>query len=264
MLNEFIKYLEGQVDRGLYVLGAQTEIVDNYQVFRNNKPLGTLKSWMKSIGQSTLAYNTVEKLYVSRIKKWGNIRFSIFDCSGLGMNFICAKFDTKDLTANGMLGKCERLEKKDLKKGDWVFRTYKTGTKKGKAHHIGYIVDDNLSVVEDYGKAKGVIKRPLDTSYWNTYGRPSYFKDEIEKEHEKVKPVFTRILKRVKPTMAGDDVKELQKLLNEVNGAELAVDGRFGALTEKAVKDFQKAKGLTVDGKVGKNTVTALGGEWRG
>jgi Putative peptidoglycan binding domain/CHAP domain len=39
----------------------------------------------------------------------------------------------------------------------------------------------------------------------------------------------------------------------------LAKDGQFGALTANAVKDFQKAKGLAVDGVVGPQTWHALG-----
>lgn len=46
----------------------------------------------------------------------------------------------------------------------------------------------------------------------------------------------------------GEDVKVLQKLLY------LKEDGIFGDLTEEAVKDFQKANGLTVDGIVGNAT----------
>ncbi len=39
----------------------------------------------------------------------------------------------------------------------------------------------------------------------------------------------------------------------------LAKDGQFGSLTESAVKDFQKKKGLSVDGVVGPITWHALG-----
>ena len=55
----------------------------------------------------------------------------------------------------------------------------------------------------------------------------------------------------------GSDVTELQKRLNE-NGYDLAVDGQFGKETQKAVRDYQKKKGLVVDGIVGKNTWASL------
>jgi len=54
-------------------------------------------------------------------------------------------------------------------------------------------------------------------------------------------------------------VTELQSLLNH-HGAELAVDGDFGPLTEAAVRDFQVEKGLSVDGIVGPQTKGALYG----
>lgn len=51
----------------------------------------------------------------------------------------------------------------------------------------------------------------------------------------------------------GAEVKTLQGKLN------LMADGIFGPLTEEAVKEFQRRKGLTVDGVVGAKTWAALG-----
>ena len=57
----------------------------------------------------------------------------------------------------------------------------------------------------------------------------------------------------------GDDVKELQRLLN-ANGYSLDVDGIWGDNTEDAVRKYQKQNGLTVDGIVGTNTWGSLYG----
>ncbi len=55
----------------------------------------------------------------------------------------------------------------------------------------------------------------------------------------------------------GEDVAALQRVLRD-HGFALAVDGDFGAATELAVTQFQKAKGLGADGVVGARTWAAL------
>lgn len=58
----------------------------------------------------------------------------------------------------------------------------------------------------------------------------------------------------------GADVRELQTMLISLGYScgDAGVDGDFGNGTESAVKSFQKAIGLKVDGLVGKNTITKL------
>lgn len=53
---------------------------------------------------------------------------------------------------------------------------------------------------------------------------------------------------------SGDEVKQLQKLLNELNDAGLDIDGKYGPLTKQAVKDFQTKYKIKVDGIVGPET----------
>ena len=57
--------------------------------------------------------------------------------------------------------------------------------------------------------------------------------------------------------LRGNDVRELQTLLNG-HGAGLTVDGDFGRGTEAAVKNFQRANGLSADGVVGPATLKVL------
>ena len=61
----------------------------------------------------------------------------------------------------------------------------------------------------------------------------------------------------------GPGVKRLQEALNaagiQVNGQPLPTTGHFGDQTEAAVKQYQQQKGLEVDGRAGKDTLTALG-----
>jgi len=56
----------------------------------------------------------------------------------------------------------------------------------------------------------------------------------------------------------GSQVKAAQWLLNEHGYGVIAVDGVFGAATERAVKSFQSARGLSADGVIGARTWTAL------
>lgn len=56
----------------------------------------------------------------------------------------------------------------------------------------------------------------------------------------------------------GETVKTLQTILNEVDNAGLVVDGSFGSATRSAVKAFQEANNLKVDGIVGPATWAAL------
>jgi len=61
----------------------------------------------------------------------------------------------------------------------------------------------------------------------------------------------------IKQGASGGCVVELQSLLNQF-GAKIATDGSFGPGTATAVKNFQRAYGLSVDGIVGPATKTAL------
>ena len=66
-------------------------------------------------------------------------------------------------------------------------------------------------------------------------------------------------------TASGEQVKTVQRLLNamdyrDAKGQRLDVDGIFGTNTDSAVKSYQKANGLTVDGIVGPATWKKLTG----
>ena len=56
----------------------------------------------------------------------------------------------------------------------------------------------------------------------------------------------------------GQEVKDLQQRLKALGFYTGSVDGDFGVGTENAVKAFQKQYGLTVDGKVGTQTMAKL------
>jgi peptidoglycan hydrolase-like protein with peptidoglycan-binding domain len=246
-LQEFIDYLEEQVKIGsIYVLGSQgqtgTQITESWIKYREH--------------YVAYNYNRAIALWKERIKA-GFTSLRAYDCSGLGIYWLynLKRIFSGDLSANGMYGKCTPISRTSLKKGDWVFRKKTTGRK----YHIGYIVDDELNVIESMGRSDGVVKRPLNasgTSYWNAYGRPNAFKSEIEANDAPAG--YTRLLKLVNPYMSGSDVLAVQTKLQELGYFKGSLGGNFGPITQAAVIAFQKANKLEVDGIVGIKTWNAL------
>ena len=58
---------------------------------------------------------------------------------------------------------------------------------------------------------------------------------------------------------SGEVVSQIQTRLKRWGYYNGAVDGIYGSATEKAVRLFQQKNGLAVDGKAGKNTLSAMG-----
>lgn len=125
--------------------------------------------------------------------------------------------------------------------------------------HIG-IYEGNGYVLEFRGTAYGAVRTKLAGRGFNYWGK---LKDVDYGEVKDNKWVVIRLLKYSRPLQSGEDVKELQVRLTEAGFACGKIDGIFGQNTKAAVMAYQKAKGLTIDGKAGKNTITALGGVWK-
>lgn len=250
LLNEFIEYLKHEVEvHSIYVIGAQGQ-----------RGKDITETWIKyreqaSEKNATRAINFWKKQCAAG---YADV-LGAFDCSGLGMYWLqqLKKIYPSDLNANGMYSKCStKLTKDQLKKGDWVFVDTD-----GRKTHIGYIVDDNLTVIESRGRDYGVVAGPLDKR-WTHFGRPDVFKEEIEeKEYDNMENINIVIKRNLKTGTSGDDVKALQIYLNRF-GAGLSGTGTFSTKTNNAVIKFQKENGLTADGIAGKNTITKLGMIW--
>lgn len=67
------------------------------------------------------------------------------------------------------------------------------------------------------------------------------------------------VLATSKRGSSGSEVRQIQEKLKRWGYYSGSVDGIYGSATEKAVKKFQKANGLTADGIAGKATLNAMG-----
>lgn len=124
----------------------------------------------------------------------------------------------------------------------------------GSWSHTGLHVGGNNVI-----HCSGEVKRDTVTGgscKWTHYAIPKglYTPEEIKKAHEE-RGGFMRIMKK---GMRGEDVRELQQMLNDAGFDCGSADGVFGAKTETALKAFQSKHGLTVDGVCGQQTWTAL------
>lgn len=264
VLQEFLSYLEEQPDnRSIYVFGAQGQ---GEGVISEN--------WIRRMETSRNNADRAIALWKRR-KAEGKTALRAFDCSGLIVYFFqnLKGILKSDTTAHGLKGMCSQISQAKLLPGDFVFRVYTSGAKKGRAYHVGVVVDMEKNVIEAKGRDDGVVKRPLnaEAGYWNDFGRPAFLKAEIEGDASALQPApagweLSRLLKKASPLMKGEDVRAVQNALISKGyscGASGA-DGQLGAGTENAVKAFQKANALADDGIVGENTCKKLGGVWKG
>ena len=240
-LDIYINYLETQVkNHSIYVFGAQGE----------GYPTIT-ESWIRKMETTVVNAERAIKHWKKECALGYEKVLKAFDCSGLGMYELHILFGYPDTTADGMYKKyCTQITKAQLKRGDWVFKRNSLG----KVIHVGYVVDNNLNVIEAQGRDMGVVKRNINKGGWNLYGRPSCFRDEITNVWIATRPLHKGL--------KGEDVAELQRHLIErgFSCGKWGDDGSYGAATEEAVKNYQRSTGtLEVDGRAGRKTLTSLG-----
>lgn len=164
-----------------------------------------------------------------------------------------------DRSANGLLTFCKKA---GAKNGGIDSIPDVGGTLVFSDGHVGVYIGGG-KVVEARGFADGVVTTNLSERNWTAWSfLPSSMLDYEGKDGveivSKIYVLGDRLLKLTSPMMNGTDVSQLQTLLNEKGFTAGKVDGTFGSDTERAVKAFQKAAKITVDGKVGSETVKAL------
>ena len=267
-LKGFLEYLEEQVKNGsIYVWGGQGQ---DHGVIS--------ESWIRRMETSEKNAERAIKFWKKRVAEGKGEVLRAFDCSGLIMYYLQNQIGLIGYDTNtvGLKGLSEKIQKSQLLPGDFVFRLYTSGAKKGEVYHVGVVVDEQKNVIEAKGRDDGVVKRHIDAQqgYWNYFGRLKALKAEIEGSAPAPAPTpepaptgweLSRLLKRVSPIMQGEDVRNAQKCLiaKGFSCGHLGADGQYGDETKSAVKNFQQANGLSADGIVGEKTCAALGGVWR-
>lgn len=133
--------------------------------------------------------------------------------------------------------------------------------------HIGVYIGDGLAV-ECTPAWKNCVQitacnrtiEGYNRRNWKKHGKLPYIEYTNTKPKEEPKGVCTVEVKILKKGSTGDSVKALQALLKGYgyNIGIYGVDGSFGPATDKAVRAYQKAKGLEVDGSVGPATWAKL------
>lgn len=173
---------------------------------------------------------------------------------GLGMSHISSTIYKSYCAQKGKLTKELKMT---IRPGTAVF----TGQTAGNHPHVGLYIGSG-EVIEAHGTLKGVIKSKLAEDRWTFYGElknVDYYGDapapepEPPKEEEKTMPTIRKGNKNIY-------VKQLQTVLQKL-GYDLGIcgiDGDYGTATEKAVKEFQRDRGLAQDGVCGPKTWAAI------
>lgn len=188
----------------------------------------------------------------------------VHDCSGLIKGYLMSETPesepvynkTYDYSANGTRNACKE-------KGNMDTMPDLPGVLVFYDGHVGVYVGDG-EVVEARGHAYGVVKTKLVTRPWKWWGKhPAITYMAVSQPATEGKLVDVRVRQVSKGDKDLPAVWTLQRLLSSLgytdsNGKKLSVDGSFGPATDRAVRAFQTARGLSVDGYVGEKTWDAL------
>ena len=165
-LQEFINLLEQEVNNhSIYVWGAQGQTGPQIS-----------ESWIRKCENSVRNANRAVSYWKKQVSAGYGSVLKAFDCSGLGVWALqkCGIINY-DTSADGFKSMCTRIEKSQLRSGCFVFQV-----ESGIAKHVGYVVNNNLDLVESQGRDAGVVKRNINqSSKWNWFGTPPFFADEL-------------------------------------------------------------------------------------
>ncbi len=198
--------------------------------------------------------------FVVRCSRWfGRI---VVDCSGLVIEAFRSRIPNYgDKTAN-------TLYSRSVQKGTLSSIPEIPGLCVWRSGHIGIYIG-NGKVIESGGTDVGVVlsklTAPATNKKWTNWGKMAdvdYSNTNTPAEPNPPEGWLGRNLKITAPYMRGDDVAQAQMALKNQGYDPRTIDGIYGPYTERAVKQFQKAKNLVVDGIVGEKTAGALFEKW--
>lgn len=141
--------------------------------------------------------------------------------------------------------------------------------KNGKVCPSERTIENALSLVKTLMKKYGIpqenVIRHFDVTgkscpaYWcGTSAKDKKWKTEFHNKLKAEEKTVSIELKVLEKGSKGEQVKTLQRLLSAMKYNCGSADGVFGSGTDTAVRKYQKDKGLTVDGIVGKKTWESL------
>ena len=247
-----IAFPVGDGGRWMYLWGTRGQIVT--QALLDAR----YKSYYSKNGWSREEFDEVTK-------GWVEAKYHVSDCEGLldaylG-NDVNADYNYRNYcTEKGLIA----ADSKPFVIGEAVFNGDDS-----KKTHVGWVcgfVGSDPVVVENRGLRYGVVLTRMSKRAWKYRGKMTkkFVYDDAPPQPTPTHFVFRRELKY---GCDGDDVIELKKLLIKAGYSDgITVDTksskRFRSATRRAVREYQRDNGLTIDGVAGKKTIISLGGKY--
>lgn len=232
-METFLSYLNAEVNRAIYVRGAQGE-----NVLAKPDPEGWIRE-METTRRSGYAQHKEEydrnadrAIALFRSRRAAGINpIHAYDCSGLIVHYALdlAEIITKDYTASGIYKNlCSvKLTGTATVRGQLIF---KKSAESGEITHVG-IYTGNGREIECRGRDYGVIERTYNPDEWQLAGEwPALMAFCVDPQP-------------ISASMNGAVMKKLQEALNAAGYTDaefhpLDVDGKYGKKTAAALEQL--------------------------
>lgn len=182
----------------------------------------------------------------------GALKWAVWSALGTQKNSY-ASGGCPDTTADGMFRHCKEA---GMEWGGMASLPDEPGIAVRSAGHVGVYVGGG-EVVEWRGFAYGCVVTNVKKRPWTHWYRLPWVEYDAPAQVPPEQILGSRLLK---DGMRGDDVAQLQGLLNDLGFDAGGVDGIFGPRTDAAVRRMQRAADIAVDGKYGEMSHAALMG----